>query len=96
MGPMQEEITGITHPYITGLYLKHNYDRAGKAEDVLVIETDFDPSKKENGHTIPAYLDLLNDLGLLQKAAEEKVGHVDRIDIRQNHWRKSRSRFEAR
>ena len=85
MLPMQEQITGITHPNVTAIYLKHDYSQKGRAQDVLVIETSFDPSKNQNDQVNSAYMELLKDLRNLQRRAEKKIGHVDRIEIRQAH-----------
>lgn len=77
MYAIPQKIEAITHPLINSMYLKH-----APQEEVLVIETNF--SQELGDHELyDAYLEeLLFDLGNLKMLAEEKVGKVDRIDIR--------------
>jgi len=85
MLPMQQQITGINHPQVAAIYLKHDY-RSGQsnAHDILVIETNFDPQGRSIAQTL-SYLEFLNDLEDIRAQAERKIGRFDRIDIRRAH-----------
>lgn len=78
-----ERITALSHPLVREAYLKKDFAADHWNEDVLVIET-LDPDFDDIGHDLfDSYLiDLLADLDDLRVQAEEKVGHIDRIDIR--------------
>lgn len=74
---MPEKVSAICHPLIASLYIKHASDG-----DVLVIETNFSQDKNDY-ELYDAYLtELLFDLDNIRMLAEEKVGHIDRVDIR--------------
>jgi hypothetical protein len=60
------------------MYLKKDYGAFDRAEDVLVIETNFSDYKDEDD----SLMALLDDLQSIQMIAESKVGHFDRVDIR--------------
>ncbi len=77
-----EKLHTITHPLVSSIYLRKDFDRRnGHPEDVLVIKTSFsDPDY--DYETFDSYLvDLLLDLETLKKQAETCIGPFDRIDI---------------
>lgn len=76
---MPEKITALSHPLIASMYVKH------EGEDILVIETNF--SQDKNDHILyDSYMtELLFDLENITQLAEERVGHIDRVDIRSIH-----------
>lgn len=75
-------VTGYHHPLIANMYLKKDYSH--NEEDVLVIEARRSAKYKDNSNRdFDSYLnELLINLDDVRKAAEAKVGHFDRIDIR--------------
>jgi hypothetical protein len=77
---LQQRISGITHPLIKDIYLKHGYAN-DNISSILVIETieDLKGSRTKIGSS---YGDLLADLPALQYLVEKQVGHLDEIDIR--------------
>ena len=76
-----EQLQSVSHPMVSSMYLKKDYGSAGN-EDVLVIETNYSQSEEEYESFDSYLMTLLGDLNDLKKQAEEKVGHIDRIDIR--------------
>jgi hypothetical protein len=77
-----EKITAVSHPLVASMYLKKDFHGSDPSEDVLVIETNF--TDKNGGEiTFADYLmELLADLPEIQEQAEQRVGHIDRVDIR--------------
>ena len=79
----QEIITGITHPQVAAMYVRHEERGGVKADDVLVIETwPHDEGELEMHGRDEYILDLLLDLQELRAQVEAKAGPVSRIDIR--------------
>lgn len=79
----QEIITGITHPQVAAMYVRHQLNGDDIADDVLVIETWPHDERELEMHGKDEYiLDLLLDLQALREQAEAKAGPVSRIDIR--------------
>ena len=79
----QEIITGITHPQVAAMYVRHEMRDHEQADDVLVIETwPHDECELEMHGRDEYILDLLLDLQDLRTQAEAKAGPVSRIDIR--------------
>lgn len=78
MFALPEKINAVCHPLIESMYVKH--DLNGK--DVLIIETNFSQEKTDNELYDSYMTELLFDLENLKDLAEEKAGHIDRVDIR--------------
>jgi len=79
----QEIITGITHPQVAAMYVRHEMNEGMDDTDVLVIETWPHDERELEMHGKDEYiLDLLLDLQSLRAQAEAKAGPVSRIDIR--------------
>ena len=79
---MPQEISAFAYPGIAAMYKKRDYHIDGNAEDVLIIETNFGDKGYED-RTFDSYMtDLLLDLESIKDQAEERVGHIDRIDIK--------------
>lgn len=79
----QEMITGVTHPQVAAMYVRHEQASHKNVEDVLVIETWPHDEADMEMHGCDEYiLDLLLDLESLRAYAERKAGPVSRIDIR--------------
>ncbi len=66
----------------SSIYLKKDYSAPEGAQDVLVIQTNYDGSASDYDSFESYMMDLLGDLQDLQEQAEKEVGHFDRIDIR--------------
>ena len=64
--------TGMIHPYIEDIYMKHNAARNDLIDKILVIKT------QNNNQAI---MSLLADLKSIQKEAEKQLGTIDRIDL---------------
>ncbi len=79
----QQILTNVSHPLVTGMYTKRDYDGTNKAQEVLVIETNMEET--EFYARDDRLIDLLTDLNELRMMAEDKIGHIDRIDIRPSH-----------
>ncbi len=81
MFSLPEKIQAVSHPLIEAMYVKHEQGGA----DVLIIETNFS-AEKTDGEVYSSYMtELLFDLENLKEIAEEKIGHIDRVDIRTLH-----------
>ncbi len=78
MFAMPEKINAVCHPLIASMYVKH--EMAGS--DVLIIETNFSQDKTDSDVYDSYMTELLFDLENLKEIAEEKAGHIDRVDIR--------------
>ena len=83
-----KHVTGITHPNIADMYIKHHsIGRTNKIRKILIIETNARPqntSPNQDYAEHDSYLiDLLIDLEDLKKQVEAKVGKLDEIDIRE-------------
>lgn len=78
MFAVPEKVQAITHPLVSSMYLKH----APAGEDVLIIETNFSQEEEDSEQYEEHLTELLFDLENLKMLAEEKIGKVDRIDIR--------------
>lgn len=72
---------GISHPHVRDAYLKKNLTPDRQKEDVLVLEMATDEHEADASSFDSYLMDLLTDLQSLKEQAEEKVGHIDRIDI---------------
>lgn len=82
---VQQDLSVITHPLVSSIFLKKDYsgDASRYHEDVLVIETNFNHNAADNDEAFDSYLvELLSDLNDLKIQAEEKIGKFDRVDIR--------------
>lgn len=81
MFAMPEKINAVCHPLIEAMYVKHETN----GKDVLIIETNFSQDKT-NLELYDLYMtELLFDLENLKDLAEQKAGHIDRVDIRTLH-----------
>lgn len=76
-----EVVSNVTHPLVSSMYLKKDYRSMHDFDDVLVIETNFSHDGKDEDFDA-CLAELLYDLHDLQVEAENKVGHIDRVDIR--------------
>jgi hypothetical protein len=76
-----EQLHSVSHPMVASMYVKKDYGSVGN-EDVLVIETNYSKSEEDYDSFDSYLMELLGDLRDLKRQAEEKVGHIDRIDIR--------------
>jgi len=84
---VQSKLGAVTHPLVTGMYLKKDFGSpfAAHHDDVLVIETNF-PVREGDTKTFNDCLsDLLADLPEIQEKAEASIGRFDRVDIRYLH-----------
>lgn len=78
-----EIVTGITHPYISGLYLKRRPGRNAGTDNTLVIDTVVQKNGAGNPEQHDKYImDILLDLQSLKDQVERKVGRISHIDIR--------------
>ncbi len=80
MFAMPQEINAVAHPLVRSMYLKH-----GTGGDVLVIETNFSQDKNDYELYDSYMTELLFDLENITTIAEQRVGHIDRVDIRTMH-----------
>tara|TARA_B100002003_G_C14053415_1_gene507294 strand:- start:716 stop:973 length:258 start_codon:yes stop_codon:yes gene_type:complete len=83
MNMIPEHVAGITYPMVYDIYVKKEYkgDLMDHYEDVMVIETKWE--KSQSYENFDSYLvDLLGDLEDLKSQVENKMGHIDRVDIR--------------
>ena len=71
----------IRHPLVNSIYLRQDFGRRGRPENVLVIKTNFDFHSAALREDKSAFLDLLADLGGLRLQAEQRIGRFDHIDI---------------
>ncbi len=78
MFAMPEKINAVCHPLIASMYVKHEMT----GSDVLIIETNFSQDKTDSELYDSYMTELLFDLENLKEIAEEKAGHIDRVDIR--------------
>ncbi len=81
MFAMPEKINAVCHPLIEAMYVKHEIN----GKDVLIIETNFSQDKTDVELYDLYMTELLFDLENLKDLAEEKAGHIDRVDIRTLH-----------
>lgn len=77
-----ERLTSVSHPLVSSIYLKKNYEGSEIAQDILVIETNFSHENTDDGDFDECLSELLGDLQNLRIQAESKIGHFDRVDIR--------------
>ncbi|MCF8495706.1 MAG: hypothetical protein K9G62_03460 [Alphaproteobacteria bacterium] len=77
-----DQVSHITHPLVSSLYLKKDPGKRRQGETVLVIETNFSEQEEDHESFDSHLLDLLLDLQDLKDQAESRVGKLDRIDIR--------------
>lgn len=73
-----EQVIGISHPFISDMYLKIDQRRN---QNVLVIQAKAEREDTEIQLVDPV-LDIITDLEDLKLKAEQQVGHFDRVDIR--------------
>ncbi len=72
----------LSHPLVRDAYLKKELGIHMREEDILVLEADIpDDDDKDAGFDCHL-VELLSDLQKLKDQAEQKVGSIDRIDIR--------------
>lgn len=86
MTPSIDVIRTVTHPLVRSIYMKKDYHLDRDADNILVIETNFEQQTNGNDtDNFDSYLvDLLIDLQDLKDQAEKEIGAVDRVDIRRH------------
>ncbi len=83
MFAVPQPVRTVSHPLIKGMYMKKDFYRRSRDEDVLVIETIDIPGNDDKEPSFDYVLSgLLMDLEDLKKDIEREVGPFDRIDIR--------------
>lgn len=83
MFAVPQPVKSVSHPLIKGMYMKKDFRRRSRDEDVLVIETIDIPSNDDKEPTFDYILSgLLMDLEDLKRDIEREVGPFDRVDIR--------------
>ncbi len=84
MFAVPQPVKSVSHPLIKGMYLKKDFHRPLRNQDVLVIETiNLSQNNYENASSFDSALSgLLMDLEMLKKDVEREVGPFDRVDIR--------------
>ena len=71
----------ITHPLVRDAYMKKDSSLKEHNSDVLVLEMTNDEHEADVSGFDSYLIDLLTDLEGLKGQAEERLGHIDRIDI---------------
>lgn len=74
----------VVHPLVRSMYLKKDISSYFQPENVLVIETNFDPQEGVDHDSDSYLMDLLIDLQDLKARAEKEIGAVTRVDIRRH------------
>jgi hypothetical protein len=77
-----EKIKTLSHPAIASAYLKRDFSDPRHAQDVLVLETNFEAEDGEFDSFDEYVIGILADLNDLKEQAEKEVGRFDRVEIR--------------
>lgn len=79
---LPDRLTNISHPLVSSMYKKRDFNAPDGLENVLIIETRLSDTDEHPQTSDSALMDLLIDLEDLKEQAEHSVGKIDRIDIR--------------
>jgi hypothetical protein len=82
MMQVPEKIKTLSHPSIASAYLKRDFSDPAHAQDVLVLETNFEAEDGEFESFDEYVIGILTDLNDLRDQVEKEIGRFDRIDIR--------------
>ena len=77
-----KQLHNIFHPFINSMYIKKEFSAGAekKVADILVIDANLDgTAPRERKQRLFSFL---ADLDLLRDRVEQKVGKINRIDIR--------------